>query len=161
MGFNEKCVALVDQINKDIREGKTVTVASVRETFNEKHLNLKRAKIKRGKKKVEVSDNSSEDGNEESDKALNSRSIAENAMMQSKTAYMPPEGCALVATGGQWNNNYGGFTKQFKGKCNYCGGWGHKKFECKEHLENFGDENWRKCEHCQKDTHASDMCWDQ
>ena len=72
---NDKYEFLIDQIIKDRRDGKPISIESVRAAFNEKHLLLKRRKAKQGKGRVEISDDSSDDDVEEIERGYEARSV--------------------------------------------------------------------------------------
>ena len=133
----------------------------MREAFNEKHLSVKRKKAKRGKKKIDVSSDSSDDEKEEADRGLKAQSM--EGLSQEQLVVTLAKAYSLMA-GGQPTFRYQPYVKQFKGLCNYCGEQGHKKFDypnrkAKEGNEN-GDQQRPMCIHCNRNTHNADRCWE-
>jgi hypothetical protein len=166
---NDKFEGVVDQIMKDRRDNLPITLSSVRESFNEKHLFLKRKRGKKGKKKVEISDDSSENEKEEADKALQ--------VMVGSRQQNTQGGFAMVNQGygqprqfpyreGPRQGVYQPFVRKFKGRCHNCGKQGHKSSECPEKIGSsagrggMGQGNRMRCPHCDKNTHPPEKCWE-
>jgi hypothetical protein len=159
---NDKFEGVVDQIMKDRRDNHRVTLSSVRESFNEKHLFLKIKQGKKSKKKVEIRDDSSENDKEEADRALQvmvgtGQRNTQGGFAMGNQGYGQPRQFPYLE--GQKQGGYQPFVKKFKGRCHNCGQQGHKLSECPEKIGSsagrggIGQGNRMRCPHCVKDTH--------